>query len=185
MQDYDIELIKHDEEFKPVQINSEEYPNYMISNYGRVYSLKHKKILKGFKNKQGYIDFDLFKNGKRKHCKGHRLVAMHYIDNPLNLKVINHVDEMPGNNEWNNLEWCTQSYNVRYGNAQQRRIDKVCKPVIQVDFDFNIVAEYPSLSETSRQTGISITSLFNTCTYGIMQHEYFWAYADKEGGLVG
>ena len=35
--------------------------------------------------------------------------------------VINHKDENRWNNNVNNLEWCTASYNNNYNNGQKRR----------------------------------------------------------------
>ena len=39
---------------------------YQISNFGRVYSLISKKFMKPFKNQDGYLQVQLYKNGKPK-----------------------------------------------------------------------------------------------------------------------
>lgn len=74
---------------------------YEISSFGRVKSmLKYKgkggnilvpeKILKAFLNPigKGYYQIDLLKKGVRKTIKVHRIVAINFIENPLNLKEI-------------------------------------------------------------------------------------------------
>lgn len=49
----------------------------------------------------------------------HRLVAMAWVDNPLELSEVNHIDGNTANNWSNNLEWCTRKYNVQ--DAYRRR----------------------------------------------------------------
>ena len=49
-----------------------------------------------------------------KAYKVHRLVAEAFIPNLDNLPMINHKDENTFNNCVDNLEWCTNSYNVKY-----------------------------------------------------------------------
>ena len=44
----------------------------------------------------------------------HRLVALTWIQNPDALPVINHIDGNKENNRIENLEWCTQSYNMKH-----------------------------------------------------------------------
>jgi NUMOD4 motif. len=178
-----IDRIVKDEEFRPVEIDGESYPNYMVSNHGRVYSIKNNRLLNGAVDRNGYHIFYLCKNGKKINMRAHRLVAMHFIDNPKKLKILNHKDEIRTNNHYSNLEWCTHSYNLTYGDAQKRRIEQIVKPVIQMDDKLNIIAEYPSLSEASTQSGISITSMFNACTYGITKQGCTWAYIPKESGV--
>ena len=58
------------------------------------------------------------KNGKYtyKNIAIHRLVAETFIPNPNNYNQVNHKDENKHNNSVDNLEWCTQSYNIRYSN---------------------------------------------------------------------
>ena len=77
---------------------------YQVSNYGRVKSLsrvdskgnkRNEKILKGRKNRQGYYDVALSKNGKQKFFRVNRLVAQAFIPNPNNYPCVNHKDENP------------------------------------------------------------------------------------------
>ena len=92
---------------------------YQISNKGRVKSLNYKrtgkeKILKLSSDTNGYKKITLFKNSKRKTYSIHKLVAEAFLPNPDNLPVVNHKDENKLNNNVENLEWCTQEYNVKY-----------------------------------------------------------------------
>ena len=57
---------------------------YQVSNLGRVKSLNYQRerreqILKPNKRANGYLQVELSKNGVRKACKIHRLVATCYM----------------------------------------------------------------------------------------------------------
>ena len=97
---------------------------YQVSNLGRVKSLQRwsgtkyynrEYILNNYVNKKnGYVYVYLTKNNKGKNIRLHRLVAQAFIPNPNNYLYINHKDCDRTNNNVNNLEWCTASYNVKY-----------------------------------------------------------------------
>jgi hypothetical protein len=94
--------------FKPVI----DFPNYLISNKGEVYSVPYKKIMKQQKNNDGYIGIQLTKKNERKSFLVHRLVAMHFIPRIEGKDVVNHIDGNKTNNNVSNLEWCTNSENA-------------------------------------------------------------------------
>lgn len=72
------------------------------------------KILKQQKDKKGYSVITLRANGLKKTFKVHRLVAIHFIDNPQNLPEVNHKDGNKSNNHKSNLEWCTTKGNISH-----------------------------------------------------------------------
>ena len=102
---------------------------YQVSNLGRVKSVerytKHNvsKICKrrerflGSTNEYGYRVVGLYKDGKQKLYKVHRLVAQTFIPNPNNLPEINHINEIRNDNRVENLEWCDRDYNLHYGSC--------------------------------------------------------------------
>lgn len=90
--------------------------NYEISNFGRL--MRNNKIIKPVKCSNGYLEYFLWKDGKRSVYLAHRLVAKYFIPNPNNLPQINHKDENIQNNNINNLEWCTSKYNANYGSRK-------------------------------------------------------------------
>lgn len=159
---------------------------YQVSNMGRVKSLKRNKqiIKKTNKDGWGYLHIDLYKDGKGKMYKIHRLVARAFIDNPYNLPQVNHKDEDKTNNSVDNLEWCTRKYNCNYGTAIQRRTEKMTngknsKAVFQYNMSGEFVKEYPSVMEVQRQLKYANTNISQCClgkrktAYG-----YIWRYAD-------
>ena len=106
------------------------YPDYQISNLGRVWSKKRQIYLKPHKNNSGYLSVVIPSiNGKYKGELIHRLVALTFIDNPDNLPCVNHKDEDKENNSASNLEWCDRSYNINYGSRNEKAGKKIGKPV--------------------------------------------------------
>lgn len=97
---------------KQVWKTIEKYPNYEVSNYGKVRNKTTGRQLKAHPNSSGYLRVPLFKNGKSKQVFVHRLVAEAFIPNPHNKKQVNHIKKPITNNRVNNLEWCNQSDNI-------------------------------------------------------------------------
>lgn len=103
---------------------------YQVSDLGRVRS-KHSgewKVLKGIKDKDGYLRLSLFKYGKRNKFFVHRLVASAFIPNDDSSKtIINHRNECKSDNRASNLEWCDYRYNNTYNDIHHRHITKRTK----------------------------------------------------------
>jgi hypothetical protein len=91
-------------------------PDYMISSYGRMKSLKRGKerILKGRRTPDGYIHYAIWINGKAHEIKAHRAVAEHFIPNVYNKPTVNHKDGRKDNNAVYNLEWATLNEQMKH-----------------------------------------------------------------------
>lgn len=153
---------------------------YQISNLGRVKSLDKKifqknkygkfqivpykgQILKVQKQKNGYLIIDLHKNNKIKKKLVHRLVAEAFIPNPNNDLYINHKDNNPQNNKVDNLEWCTQKYNIKYAYNLGNKKPPHMRSVQQVKDNGEIIATFISMQEAERQTKIKATNISKCC----------------------
>lgn len=103
-----IQKIDENEIFKPIK----NYDNYLISNYGRVYSRKKQNFLKQHINAGGYYAVNLCKS-KHKTYLIHRLIALHFIlnENPKEYKLVDHIDRNRTNNKIENLRWCDDKIN--------------------------------------------------------------------------
>ena len=154
---------------------------YQVSNYGNVRALnykrqKKKKNLILCKNRDGYLQVSLYKNNKLYSKSVHRLVAETFIPNFRRLSQVNHKDENKQNNCVNNLEWCTASYNINYG----ERTEKTRKKIIQLDKKNNIIKLWNSIIEIEEKMNIPHSNIIYCCqgkrkTAG----NYIWKY--KEG----
>ena len=85
------------------------FEDYSVNRKGEIYSHKTNKFLKPRKDSCGYLNVLL--NGKSKLI--HRIVAETFLTKIEGLNYINHIDENKENNNIRNLEWCTNSYNVK------------------------------------------------------------------------
>lgn len=113
---------------------------YEVDCFGRVYSLDRTvsvndngrmydkpvvgRVMGQTVKSNGYKCVSLTKDGESKAFYVHRLVADAFIPNPDDLPMVNHKDEDKSNNFVENLEWCTNEYNINYGTGKERRAKK-------------------------------------------------------------
>ena len=163
---------------------------YEVSNFGRIRSLDKYNSLGYFRKgvilkqnvrskKSKYLRVGLTKNGVRKHVNVHRIVAMTFLDNPMNLPQVNHKDENKCNNHVDNLEWCTASYNANYGTRNQRIIDKNKKPIIGESLDHDIKI-YLDSSRSGDFIGFCHSAITACAKNKSETHKGFvWRYLDE------
>lgn len=151
--------------------------DYWVSNLGNVKSLKrgNKRLLKPRKQ-SGYYKVVLYNNEKHEYAI-HRLVATAFISNPDNLPQVNHKDENKANNRVDNLEWCTQEYNVNYGTGNKKRARSKSKKVLQFKPDGTFVKEWKSTMDVQRNLGFEHANISRCCrNIRKTAHGYLWKY---------
>ena len=156
---------------------------YQVNQFGQIRTLKNSPKCKKFdllkpqtSKKNGYVYQMLYKKGKQKLLRVHRIVAMAFLPNPNNLPQVNHKDGDKQNNKVDNLEWCMQSDNMlhAYKNGLQTPSEKQRQAIINTNKlkqkkvvlikDGITVKMFDSLSEASRQTKISVSHISRCCT---------------------
>ena len=98
---------------------------YEVSSDGRVRSVRHKKLkeCKQQIDHKGYIRVCLYKNGKTKNARVHRLVLEAFVGKS-DLQV-DHIDGNKKNNNLSNLEYVTPKENImRYLQNNSRKVNE-------------------------------------------------------------
>ena len=170
-----------------------DYEEYQASNFGKIRSLKYGKvrILKPRKDSCGYLQVDLYKDGKHKHYSVHRLVWEAFVGKIPDGYEVNHIDEDKTNNflfvnpdgsvdfEKSNLNLMTRKENINYGT----RTERCSKRVLQFTLDWKFVREWPSTAECGRN-GFCHSAVV-ACCKNCYSHEgnniykgFIWMYAD-------
>ncbi len=111
----DLPRLDPDERWAPVESIA---GSYFVSNYGRVFSYGnhgHCGLLSPHISGRGYLSVVLSDGTGMKQHKVHRLVAAAFVDGrTAERNQVNHIDGNRKNNRADNLEWVTQSENVRH-----------------------------------------------------------------------
>lgn len=160
---------------------------YQVSNLGNVKSLKRRgcreKNIVIWKNNSNYLCVNLFKNSKGKNKLVHRLVAECFLNNIYNYPVVNHINGNKEDNRLQNLEWCTQKYNM-----QQAQKNGLLNPgnnlppkrkVKQFDLNNNFIKEWESMIEIERKLNYKVAGICQCCKGKIKTaYNYIWKYVD-------
>jgi len=107
--------------WKPIKIDVVQ-DRYAVSTLGRVFDLLTKRYMNINDNGAGYKNVGLQRKDKTNVSMQyiHRLVALTFIPNPLNLPQVAHGDHNRSNNVLSNLKWSNQKDNTGEGIAAGR-----------------------------------------------------------------
>lgn len=162
---------------------------YQVSDQGRVYSKRTRKILVQRPRRHGYMAVFLYGTEKRangrygKAYSVHRLVAEAFCVKHIGDTEVNHKNEVKDDNRAENLEWCNHQGNSNYGTRGQRIGNKLlngkrAKTVYQYALTGTLVNTYPSVHEVVRQNEYNIGNIckaiarpFEKTAYG-----YYWTH---------
>lgn len=175
---------------------------YWISNFERVKSVdrfiefirrgsmvrvfqKGKIIKHVFDASVGYRYLNLASPVKRKGVI-HRLMAEHFIPNPNNLPLVNHINGDGNDNRLKNLEWADKSINYIHAidiigiktNIPPSGINsKFSKKVVQLDLSGSLIKIWDSQADVQRQLKISQSGVSAVCR-GVSEHAggYKWMF---------
>ena len=110
--------------------------NFAVSNFGRIYSTKTNKIVKQYTNrttKYNYFFLNDYGSKNFEIMHTHRAVALSFLGYPTHLKddfpVVDHINEVKGDNRLSNLQWITHKENVVRETAIVRRVESLKKTI--------------------------------------------------------
>lgn len=135
-----------------------DFPGYMISNTGQVYSWKTETLLRPRPSGWGYLQV-MFWQESRSHTKSiHLLVAHAFVPGWDYTLEPNHIDGNKQNNHDTNLEWVTKrENNIHALTAGLRRPRST--PVVCVDTG----ETFPSIKVCASYFGLWSTSISAVC----------------------
>lgn len=159
---------------------------YECNELGEIRNKKSKHPIKPIAGGSGYLNIRIHID--QKHCKTylvHRLVAGAFIPNPNNLPQVNHIDGDKTNNAVKNLEWCTQSENIKHSiriglKNNDKQIISLAKlnsrGVIQY-LNGCVISQFDSIKSASEKLLIDSSAITKVCkglrkTAGGYQWEY-------------
>lgn len=133
---------------------------HTITKDGVITNTKTGKIKSQWTGKNGYKYVDIIEDGKTTKIAVHRILALQYIPNPFNKRTVNHIDGNKQNNTLSNLEWATDSENVKHAytnNLQPYRRNLSKEQYLELLHQF--LYDHKSLTELSKEVNNSLTQL--------------------------
>lgn len=170
----------------------EGYDNYMVSNLGRVKSLNYnhtgkEQVLKPLKHNKNYLMVILYKNGKYKNFKVHRLVAKTFLPNPDNKPCIDHINTNRSDNRVDNLRWVTQKENNNNPLTKEKQVGKIGKlspnhkPILQFNLNGNFIRRWDCAYDVQMELGFNQSNISSCCREERKTaNGYIWKYYDIE-----
>lgn len=136
--------------------------DYTVSNTGCIKRIKTGKTIKQG-DVYGYKSVCLSKNGKHYYFRVHRIVAELFLKKTGD--VINHKNGIRNDNRVENLEWCTQSYNIKhsYDTLKRTRIKSDINSVYMFNRNMVFISEFISLSDCAKKTGFNKGNISQCC----------------------
>jgi hypothetical protein len=134
------------------KIYNNEYSDYSISNYGKIYNIK-KNIYYKPTCATGYFKIQLIDNNNNKNnYLIHRLIAYFFISKENENKIVNHKDENKLNNYYKNLEWLNdRGENIKYS---------MSKNISQIDPKTNnIINTFLTIKDAEKQLNLPIGNI--------------------------
>lgn len=173
--------------------------HYQVNELGQIRTLKNSSLQKAgtilksqINKKNGYVYQMVYKDGKQKLLRVHRVVANAFLPNPNNLPQVNHKNGNKNDNRVQNLEWCTQEQNMLHAfkiglakpsDKQKRAIaetNKAKRKAVVFKQGSNVQV-FESISKASKETGLSISTISRYCR-GIRAGNIYskWSFYNSE-----
>lgn len=144
--------------------------NYLVSNTGKVYSVKYKKCLSTTPNHRGYLRVGIYlPDGTVKRLSVHAMVLETFVgEKPSKEYQVDHIDGDKTNNDLSNLEWVTPSENISraFKNGLKTGIKGTNHPVsvysdLQIHKACRLLEKGLSIPDVSKKVGIPKSYLYS------------------------
>lgn len=149
---------------------------YAVTADGQVWSYLTKQFMSQYDNGQGYLYVNLYKDGKHNRKRINKLVALAYLGEPPadgRKYVADHIDGNRKNNHKDNIQWITQSENVKKGNIHFSRPHRPVRCVETGEVFKNQTEAGRAIGKHKYGINNVLKGKQNTCG------GYHWEYADE------
>ena len=171
MVDYKF-LFLTNESFKFIK----DFEMYMISDCGRVFSIKSHRFLKPYLNSHNYYFVSLSNYSIAKKFSIHRLVAKSFLNNPENKRCVDHINNIRTDNRLANLRWCSDTENNRNSKIRNDSttgikgisFNKTCNKYyvqIRINRKLKYIGDYKTLEEATIARKKVANELFGEFTH--------------------
>lgn len=127
-----------------------EYKGFLVDENLNFYNSRTGNEIKPYLGSDGYMHLSRsLPNHKFSHERAHVILAHCFISNPNNYKYINHKNSNKTDNRLENLEWCSNAYNVQHGWGSGNRIHKNNTQTKVIMADGNI-QEFASIRQAGK-----------------------------------
>ena len=161
-------------------------PDYQISSQGEIKN-KTGKILfinyERLKKTKTRARPNLYVDGHAKQYYLHRIVAQHFLENPLGLPEVNHKDGNFYNNKMENLEWISKLGNMKHAN-ENNLINYFKTKIKVINRDTKEVTNFNSIKECSEKLKISKSKISSCCRGKSTDKKYILEYEDSQRRVI-
>ena len=191
-----IDLSNFNEKIKLIE-NTE---NYYITNKGNILvqkgnSFYKKKIYQNPNNYYMYCGIKYIGNKNLTTVRVHRLVAIYFIQNPDNYKIVGHKDNDKTNNIADNLYWTTTSentkkaYNDNLAKNAKGYDDSQSISVYVFNMNKELIDDCGSMTIASKKYNVSKSTVARQCRHEIHQKPrcgYYFRFQEEfdEKGFI-
>jgi hypothetical protein len=167
------------------------FPNYKVSNHGRVASFRGNtpKLLRPSVSRYGYLQVSVisgekFGTGKKSTIAVHRLVALAFIPNPENKPCIDHINTIKTANFPENLRWVSYKENANNPITLEHMDDvrplikeKCAHKVYVYDEELNELSSFTSTKDAAIEVNGNQGNISSCCMGSLPRYRgLIWSY---------
>ena len=159
---------------------------YRASNLGMIKSTgnkthkgEHYIALK--KDKDGYLSVRLFKDGKPKDYRVHRVIYEAFYGKIPDDMQVNHINEQKDDNRLDNLNLMDCKTNINWGTGIERRAKQQEKAVYQLSLDGEMIKKFDSVTKAAKELNLHHAAISKCCLnrpHHITHGGFKWKYAN-------